>query len=87
MSVINSYNNISVLQFMSVFMWVDILSSLVIYWTTSDDVYLHRRGRGADLYMVSGTEVLMFNVMASNYTMFAFTLITCLVNMMYLQII
>ena len=46
MSVIN--NNISILQFMSVFMWVDILSSLVIYWTTSDDVYLHRRGRRAN---------------------------------------
>ena len=54
MSVINTNNNISGLQFMSVFMWVDILSSLVIYWTTSDDVYLHRRGRGANLYMVSG---------------------------------
>ena len=54
MSVINSNNNISILQFMSVFMWVDILSSLVIYWTTSDDIYLHRRGHGAGLYMVSG---------------------------------
>ena len=54
MSVINNNNNISILQFMSIFMWVDILSSLVIYWTTSDDVYLHRRGRGANLYMVSG---------------------------------
>ena len=29
-------------------------NNLVIYWTTSDDVYLHRRGRGADRYMVSG---------------------------------
>ena len=54
MSVINNNNNISILQFMSVFMWVDILSSLLIYWTTSDDVYLHRWGRGANLYMVSG---------------------------------
>ena len=53
MSVINNNNNISVLQFMSVFVWVDILSSLVIYWTNGDDVYLHRWGR-ADLYMVSG---------------------------------
>ena len=32
-------------------------------------------------------KVIMFSVMASNYTMFAFTLITCFVNMMYLQII
>ena len=32
MSVINNDSNVSILQFMSVFMWVDILSSLVIYW-------------------------------------------------------
>ena len=32
-------------------------------------------------------KVIMFSVMASNYTMFVFTLITCFVNMMYLQII
>ena len=32
-------------------------------------------------------KVIMFSVMASNYTMFALTLITCFVNMMYLEII
>ena len=78
MSVINNNKNVSILRFMSIFMWVDILRSLVIYWTTSDDVYLHRWGRGADLYMLSGNMVestYMFGVMASNYTMLVFTLV------------
>ena len=38
--------------------------------TRDDDIYLH--GHGDDLYMVSGS--LMASVMASNYTMFEFTL-------------
>ena len=59
---------------------------------TSDDVYLHRRGHGARRSLHGEWKVIMFGVMASNYTMFAFTLavfplITFVVNMMYLQII
>ena len=70
MSVIN--NAPIIFQFMSIFMWVGILSSLVIYLMTCHDVYLHRWG-GANLYVVSG-RYLLASVMASNYTMFALTL-------------
>ena len=57
-------------QSMSVFVWVGILSSL-FSMASDDDVYLHGWG-GADLYMVSGS--LMAGIMASNYTIFGFTL-------------
>ena len=57
-------------QLMSVFVWVGMLSSL-FSMASDDDVYWHRRG-GADLYMVSRS--LMASAMASNYTMFEFTL-------------
>ena len=67
MSVISNNNNVPI--FMSIFMWVSILSSL--FSMTSDDFYLHGLG-GTDLYLVSGC--LMASLMSSNYTMFAFTL-------------
>ena len=57
-------------QSISVFIWVGIPSSL-FSMASDDDVYLHRWD-GADLYMMSGS--LIASVMASNYTMFGFTL-------------
>ena len=53
-------------QFMSVFVWVGILSSL--FSMASDcDIYLHERS-GANLYMVSGS--LMASVIAFNYIIY-----------------
>ena len=87
MSVINNNNNISVLQFMSVFMWVDIATKQPSNLLNDQRCCLLTQTRPRSQSVHGEWKVIMFSVMASNYTMFAFTLITCFVNMIYLQII
>ena len=84
---VNNNNNVSIYERFRVSWYT---KHSLFSMASDDDVYLHRWG-GADLYLVSGN--LMASIMASNsnymhYVCIHFSsLLTFVVNTMYLQII